>query len=56
MGQQMILDDCCTREFAISLLCFTALVYGDLIPTSEELRRILRFAKKGGETHLFSCI
>ena len=45
-GQHMTLDDCCTQELVISELCFTAVDYGDLIPTSEELQKILGFAQK----------
>ena len=42
----MTLDDCCTREFEISLLFFNAVDYGDLIPTSEELRHIIGSTQK----------
>ena len=45
-GQHMTLDDCCTQEVCISELCFTAVDYGDMIPTSEELQQILGFTQR----------
>ena len=45
-GQHMTLDDCPTQEISISELRFTAVDYGDSIPTSEELQQILGFAQK----------
>ena len=43
----MVLDDCTTQDLAISPLCFTVVDYGDLIPLSEQLQRIIGRTQKG---------
>ena len=42
----MILDDCATQDLAISPLRLTVVDYGDLIPLSEELQRIIGSTQK----------
>ena len=45
--QHMTLGDCCIQEVCISELRFTAVDYGDIIPTSEGLQQILGFTQRG---------
>ena len=49
LGKHMILGDCATQELIIPPLSLTVVDYGDLIPTSDELHRILGRAQKGGK-------